>query len=63
MSGVVGLGYGGGGVAGVEIVNRHFRELMVGQRGQIRLMTLPAFGTIFTPNLFPTGAKVWPLWP
>ena len=30
-AGVVGLGYGGGGVAGVEIVNRHFRELMVGK--------------------------------
>ena len=30
-AGVVGLGYGGGGVASVEIVNRHFRELMVGK--------------------------------
>ena len=30
-AGVVGLGYGGGGVAGVEIVNRHFRELLVGR--------------------------------
>ena len=29
--GVVGLGYGGGGVAGVEIVNRHFRELLLGR--------------------------------
>ncbi len=29
--GTVGLGYGGGGVAGVEIVNRHFRELLVGR--------------------------------
>ena len=27
--GIVGLGYGGGGVAGVEIVNRHFRELLL----------------------------------
>jgi len=27
--GVVGLGYGGGGVAGAEIVNRHFRELLL----------------------------------
>lgn len=26
---VVGHGYGGGGVAGVEIVNRHFRELLL----------------------------------
>ncbi|MCH7624867.1 MAG: hypothetical protein IIC83_02985 [Chloroflexi bacterium] len=31
-AGVVGLGYGGGGVASVEIVNRHFRELMVGKK-------------------------------
>ena len=30
--GVVGLGYGGGGIASVEIVNRHFRELMLGRR-------------------------------
>ena len=29
--GAVGLGYGGGGVAGVEIVNRHFRELLLGR--------------------------------
>ena len=29
--GTVGLGYGGGGVAGVEIVNRHFRELLLGR--------------------------------
>lgn len=29
--GVAGLGYGGGGVAGVEIVNGHYRELLVGQ--------------------------------
>src|SRR5687768_2905073 len=29
--GVRGLGYGGGGVAGVEIVNRHFRELLLGR--------------------------------
>ena len=29
--GVSGLGYGGGGVAGVEIVNRHFRELLLGR--------------------------------
>ena len=28
-AGAVGLGYGGGGVAGVEIVNRHFRELLL----------------------------------
>ena len=30
-TGDVGLGYGGGGVASVEIVNRHFRELLVGR--------------------------------
>ena len=29
--GVVGWGYGGGGVGSVEVVNRHFRELLVGQ--------------------------------
>lgn len=29
--GITGLGYGGGGVAGVEIVNRHFRELLQGR--------------------------------
>ena len=28
-TGDVGYGYGGGGVAGVEIVNRHFRELLL----------------------------------
>ncbi|MFQ6028357.1 MAG: enolase C-terminal domain-like protein [Dehalococcoidia bacterium] len=30
-AGVAGLGYGGGGVASVEIVNRHFRELLLGR--------------------------------
>ena len=29
-AGVVGWGYGGGGVAAVEVINRHFRELLVG---------------------------------
>ena len=29
--GVAGLGYGGGGAAAVEVVNRHFSELLVGQ--------------------------------
>ena len=29
--GVVGWGYGGGGVGSVEVVNHHFRELLVGQ--------------------------------
>jgi L-alanine-DL-glutamate epimerase-like enolase superfamily enzyme len=31
-AGVVGLGYGGGGLAAVEVVNRHFRELLVGRQ-------------------------------
>lgn len=31
-AGVVGHGYGGGGLAAVEIVNRHFRELLVGRQ-------------------------------
>ena len=31
-TGAIGLGYGGGGVAGVEIINRHFRELLLGQQ-------------------------------
>ncbi len=30
-TGLVGWGYGGGGVAAVEIVNRHFRPLLVGR--------------------------------
>ena len=30
-SGVAGFGYGGGGIASVEIVNRHFRELLIGR--------------------------------
>ena len=30
-TGVTGYGYGGGGVAGVEIVNRHFKELLLGR--------------------------------
>ncbi len=29
--GVTGFGYGGGGVAAVEVVNRHFNELLVGR--------------------------------
>ena len=29
--GIVGLGYGGGGVASVEVVNKHFRELLLGK--------------------------------
>ncbi len=29
---VVGLGYGGGGVAATEVVNRHFNELINGRR-------------------------------
>ena len=31
-TGVTGLGYGGGGVASVEVVNRHFRELLLGHQ-------------------------------
>ena len=31
-AGVTGLGYGGGGAAAVEVVNRHFRELMEGRQ-------------------------------
>ena len=31
-AGVVGFGYGGGGVAAVEIINRHMAELTVGMR-------------------------------
>ena len=31
-AGVVGFGYGGGGVAAVEIVNRHMAELSTGMR-------------------------------
>ena len=31
-TGVTGLGYGGGGVASVEVVNRHFRELLLGRQ-------------------------------
>ena len=30
-AGVVGLGYGGGGIASVEIINRHFKEYLVGR--------------------------------
>ena len=30
-TGATGFGYGGGGVAGVEIVNRHFHELLMGR--------------------------------
>ncbi len=29
--GLVGWGYGGGGVGAVEVVNRHFRDLLIGQ--------------------------------
>ena len=28
--GITGLGYGGGGVAAVEVINGHFRELLLG---------------------------------
>ncbi|HAL49074.1 MAG TPA: hypothetical protein DCP37_15095 [Dehalococcoidia bacterium] len=31
-TGIVGYGYGGGGVASVEVVNRHMGELLVGRR-------------------------------
>ena len=30
-SGICGWGYGGGGVGAVEVVNRHFRELAIGE--------------------------------
>ena len=30
-SGDVGYGYGGGGIAGVDIINRHFKELLIGK--------------------------------
>lgn len=30
--GVVGMGYGGGGMAAVEVVNRHFNELLAGRQ-------------------------------
>ena len=30
-AGICGWGYGGGGVAAVDVVNRHLRELLVGE--------------------------------
>ena len=29
--GVIGWGYGGGGVGAVEVINKHFKELLIGK--------------------------------
>ena len=60
-AGVVGFGYGGGGVAAVEIVNRHMTELTVGMRVDSQA-TLPPSGTISMRLPRRTAARVSPSW-
>jgi L-alanine-DL-glutamate epimerase-like enolase superfamily enzyme len=55
-TGATGFGYGGGGVAGVEIVNRHFHELLMGRE----INSLPDIADTWDylyEQSFPTGAR------
>ncbi len=57
-AGVTGLGYGGGGVASVEVVNRHFRELLLGRRMDTGDDIRDAWDALYAESLpCPTGAK------
>ena len=54
--GVAGLGYGGGGVAGVEVVNRHFRELLLGREVE-SLQDIAALWDYLYQESLPYGRK------
>ena len=55
-TGVTGLGYGGGGVASVEVVNRHFRELLLGRQVNGIDDIRDAWDTLYAESL-PYGRK------
>ena len=55
-AGVTGLGYGGGGVASVEVVNRHFRELLLGRQVNTGDDIRDAWDTLYAESL-PYGRK------
>ena len=55
-NGTTGLGYGGGGVAGVEVVNRHFRELLVGRQVDSVEDSRATWDNLYTASL-PYGRK------
>ena len=54
--GVTGFGYGGGGVASVEVVNRHLRELLVGRRIDSVEDIMDAWDALYAESL-PYGRK------
>ena len=53
--GITGLGYGGGGVAAVEVINGHFRELLLGT--EINNIQENTFTMIF--QLFNTAPPIY----
>ena len=55
-TGVTGHGYGGGGVASVEVVNRHFRELLLGRQVNTGDDIRDAWDTLYAESL-PYGRK------
>ena len=55
-AGVSGFGYGGGGVASVEIVNRHFRELLLGRQLDTREDITAIWDDLYAASL-PYGRK------
>ncbi len=55
-AGISGFGYGGGGVASVEIVNRHFRELLLGRRIDTLADIAAVWDDLYTASL-PYGRK------
>jgi len=54
--GVVGVGYGGGGVAGVEVVNKHFRELLLDKEIATTQDIKEAWDQLYSASL-PYGRK------
>jgi L-alanine-DL-glutamate epimerase-like enolase superfamily enzyme len=49
--GVTGYGYGGGGVAAVEVVNRHLRELLLGGTSALTPPAMTRNGSPYTKGL------------
>ena len=60
-TGVTGLGYGGGGVAGVEIINGHFRELLIGQDVNGVDDVTAIWDQLYDASM-PYGRKGWQIW-
>ena len=55
-AGVTGYGYGGGGVAAVDVVNRHLGELLIGREVDSVADIADAWGDLYSESL-PYGRK------